>query len=198
MRSDYNERSSTTNPETRDQTRTPQWVFDGLNRKYQFQADLACLPETALCERYLTPEQDSLKTPWGEVMGDNKRAPFGWLNPPYSKIGPWCQKAEQERANGIGCVMLVPLDKSAKWYGEAKPDQVIELVGDWDTLGDFGRAGKWHPGRISFIDAVTGEEIKGNPKGSMFLVYLPSSDGAHKQLLELSVVELMYQGEAYK
>lgn len=188
-KSDYGERSSTTNPETRDQTRTPAWLFSALNAEFHFQADVACLPETALCERYLTPEQDSLRTPWVTVIDQSlKLAPWVWLNPPYSNIGPWVEKAMVEQMNGIGTVMLVPLDKSTKWYSACKPNEVREIVGGRDTRK------KWVPGRVNFIDVATGQELKGNPKGSMLLVFAPGWPRGPRLLTEVSITKLMAEG----
>lgn len=178
---------STTNPETRDRTRTPKWLFDALNSVYHFQLDVACLPETALCERYLTPTIDALSVNWGDFLPSLKRAPWVWLNPPYSNIGPWVEKARIEQRNGIGTVMLVPLDKSAKWYANNGASEVCELVG--------GRHhGKWVPGRVNFVDAETGEEIKGNPKGSMLLMFAPGWPHSQQMKTEQDITVLMRAG----
>lgn len=187
-RADYSERSSTTDVEFRDQTRTPAWLFKALNQQYHFQLDAACYPETALCERFITPEIDSLAVNWVDFLPSLKLAPWVWLNPPYSNIGPWVDKAVIEQMNGIGTVMLVPLDKSTKWYGKAKPNQVIEVVGGRTT------AGKWVPGRVNFIDAQTGEELKGNPKGSMLLVFAPGWARGPTVMSEVKITDLMMMG----
>lgn len=187
-RKDYGERSSTTNPEFRDQTRTPAWLFKALDQEFHFQLDVAALPETALCQQYLTPTINALAVNWGDFLSPVKRAPWVWCNPPYSDIGPWLEKALIEQMNGIGTVFLIPLDKSAKWYEKTKPNEIREIVGGRTT------AGKWVPGRVPFICAETGKELKGNPKGSMILVFAPGYPRGPKTISEIRITDLMAHG----
>lgn len=59
---------STTNLAFRDMTQTPLWLFDALNVEFGFQLDVAALPQSALCEKFLTPVIDALTVNWGDFM----------------------------------------------------------------------------------------------------------------------------------
>jgi phage N-6-adenine-methyltransferase len=158
---------STTNPAFRDMTQTPRWLYEALNAEFNFCLDAAALPETALHTNYLTPEIDALKVSWGGYIPADVRNPFVWLNPPYSDIGPWIKKCLKEKECGIGSVVLIPEDSSAEWW---PADQCSEI---WRITGYYNEKGKWCSGRINFINAETGEEMKGNPKGSNLLIFIP-------------------------
>lgn len=184
--SDY--RGSTTPPETRDMSQTPVWLFNALNREFDFALDAAALPETALCEKYLTPDIDSLAVEWGDFISPSKRAPWVWLNPPYSDIGPWVEKAIDQQGKGIGTVMLVPQDTSARWYPAGRFTECRHITGAID------RGGRWQSGRVNFVNKSTGEVMNGNPKGSMLLIFAPCWPGS-SQIREVSKLALMVKPE---
>lgn len=162
---------STTNEVFRDKTRTPAWLFAALNAEFNFCLDAAALPETALCERFITPSIDSLVVDWGDFIPPFIRSPFAWLNPPYSNITPWIIKCLREKERGIGSVVLIPEDSSAEWWPGDDCSEIRRIVGYVDTNG------KWKSGRINFINGETGEEIKGNNKGSNLLIFIPGYNG---------------------
>ena len=162
---------STTNEVFRDKTRTPAWLFAALNAEFNFCIDAAALPETALCERYITPQIDTLTVDWADFIPPFERSPFVWLNPPYSNCAPFIEKCIKERDNGIGSVVLVPEDSTAEWWPGDQCSEIRRIVGYRDAKG------KWKSGRINFINAETGEEIKGNNKGSNLLIFIPGYNG---------------------
>lgn len=162
---------STTNEVFRDRTRTPLWLFKAIDAEFKFCLDAAALPETALCERFITPQIDSLKVDWGDIISPLARNPFAWLNPPYSDITPWVEKCLKEKECGIGSVMLIPEDSSAEWWPGDRCSEIRRIVGYRDDKG------KWKSGRVNFINAETGEEIKGNNKGSNLLIFIPGYNG---------------------
>lgn len=164
-------RGSTTPIETRDMTMTPAFLFMALDLEFNFALDAAALPETALCEKFLTPDIDALSVDWGDFISPFVRSPWAWLNPPYSDIGPWVEKAIEQQGRGIGTVMLVPQDTSTEWYPGERASEVRHITGYHDENG------KWRNGRVSFINKATGEEMKGNPKGSMLLIFAPNWRG---------------------
>jgi len=179
---------STTNPAYRDRTMTPRWLFDALDLEFNFALDAAALPETALCRNYLTPEIDALKADWADYLPAGRLAPWCWLNPPYSDPGPWVLKAMAEQERGIGTVMLVPADQTAEWYPGDMASEIRLITGYYDE------AGKWKSGRINFINAETGQEMKGNPKGSMLLIFAPGYK-AQCRITNISKGELMLLGQ---
>ncbi|EET3288851.1 phage N-6-adenine-methyltransferase [Escherichia coli] len=82
------------------------------------------------------------------------------INPPYSNIRPWVEKAaEQCIQQRQTVVMLVPEDMSVGWFSKA-----LESVDEVRIITD---------GRINFIEPSTGLEKKGNSKGSMLLIWRP-------------------------
>ena len=162
---------STTNEVYRDRTRTPPYLFAALHAEFNFCLDAAALPETALCQRYITPQIDTLRVDWADFIPPFERSPFVWLNPPYSNPKPFVQKCMKERDNGIGSVLLIPEDSSAEWWPGDECSEIRRITGYRDAKG------KWKSGRINFINAETGEEIKGNPKGSNLLIFIPGYNG---------------------
>ncbi|MBT0375328.1 phage N-6-adenine-methyltransferase, partial [Morganella morganii subsp. morganii] len=98
--------ASKTAPEHKDSWQTPEWLFTALDLEFGFYLDAAASDINALCSRYLTEQDDALKSEWishGAI----------WCNPPYSNIRPWVEKAaEQSRMQNQPVVMLVPEDMS--------------------------------------------------------------------------------------
>src|SRR5688572_2906267 len=81
---------------------TPQWLFDALNREFEFTLDPASTHENAKCSKHYTQAEDGLAQDWSnEVV---------FLNPPYGKeIGRWMRKAlESADRDGATVVCLVP------------------------------------------------------------------------------------------
>lgn len=92
-----------------DERRTPLWLFEKVQAKFDFTIDLAASKENALLDRYYTKEQDSLEQDWaGEI---------GWCNPPYSygNIFRFVYKALQHPSATL--LMLIQGDSSTK-YGQ--------------------------------------------------------------------------------
>ena len=162
---------STTNEVFRNRTRTPLWLFKAIDAEFKFCLDAAALPETALCERFITPQIDSLSVDWADFIPPFERSPFVWLNPPYSDIFCWISKCLKEKEHGIGSVVLIPEDSTAEWWPGDECSEIRRIVGYRDAKG------KWKSGRINFINAETGEEIKGNNKGSNLLIFIPGYNG---------------------
>lgn len=147
---------SKTPVEQRNLWQTPLPLFVALDSEFCLTLDAAASADNALCNRYITAEQDTLITPWGDVLVSPG---YVWLNPPYSDIGPFVQKAADESKNQIGTVMLVPADTSVGWFREAieTASEVRFIVG----------------GRLAFINPVSGKPVSGNNKGSMLIIWHP-------------------------
>ncbi|MFP9529121.1 phage N-6-adenine-methyltransferase [Pectobacterium brasiliense] len=144
---------SNTPPQDKDCWQTPLWLFDALDIEFGFWLDAAASDRNALCARYFTESDDSLSQEW-ESNGAI------WINPPYSKITPWIEKAaEQYRKQHRAIVMLVPEDMSVGWFSLAlnSVDEVRVITDGW----------------VNFIDPSTGLERRGNSKGSMLLIWRP-------------------------
>lgn len=160
-KSDYG--GSNTPVEIRDSWQTPMWLWNPLNDIYHFDIDVAASHENHLCDNYFTIEHDALNRDW-VTSGDSVRSSV-WCNPPYSKTGNWVDKAaiETKKSTWNRIVMIVPADTSTKWFQKALEtcSEIILLVG----------------GRVNFVRADTKEEVKGNTKGSMLLIWCGITTG---------------------
>lgn len=77
-----------------DEYSTPIDFFEKLNAEFHFTLDPCCTEETAKCKRYFTKEDDGLNRDWqGETV---------FVNPPYSNISQWVEKAWKEGRNNCG------------------------------------------------------------------------------------------------
>lgn len=152
--SDYG--GSKTPVEQRNLWQTPPPLFVALDAEFCLTLDAAASADNALCNRYITEEQNTLETPWADYLGIPG---YVWLNPPYSDITPFVKKAAAESTNQIGTVMLVPADTSVGWFREAieTASEVRFIVG----------------GRLAFINPVSGKPVSGNNKGSMLIIWHP-------------------------
>lgn len=90
---------------------TPQPFFDMLNSEFGFTVDVACLSETAKCERFYTPAENGLSQDWSSEIF--------WMNPPYGRgqdVYSWVRKAyESAKAGGTG-VALLPVSADTRWF----------------------------------------------------------------------------------
>lgn len=76
-----------------------------------FAWDLAALADNTVAPRgFYSPEENSLDQPW------HLHAGWLWLNPPFSDITPWVQKAWDESRQGATIAVLVPASTGANWW----------------------------------------------------------------------------------
>lgn len=149
------ENKSNTPVEIRDLWQTPKQIFNFWDKQYKFEVDVAASKRNALCERYIDEQSNALEVPFWGIEGQD--ITNVWCNPPYSDIRPWVEKAAEQQRLGVTTVMLVPADQSVGWFKKATEScsEVAIVTG----------------GRIAFINAATGKPVKGNNKGSMFLIW---------------------------
>jgi len=90
-----------------DQWSTPDEFYDKLNSEFNFTLD-PCADDTNFrCEKYFTVEDDGLAQSWAnEVV---------FMNPPYSKIKEWIEKAYNSRRNAV-IVCLIPARVDTRWF----------------------------------------------------------------------------------
>lgn len=162
---DINNHASKSNPAFRDYTQTPPWLFAALNHYFNYNLDGAALKISALCERFITPRQNSLKKDWSKLLRDEQQ-PSVWLNPPYSNILPWVDKAGEQRQKSVLTTLLVPRENRAQWWPYDRASQIWDIVGYYKThtYKTGKRKGtstkKWCSGGIRFVNAKTGIEEK--------------------------------------
>lgn len=152
---------SKTDPKHKDYWATPQWAVDGLftflEQEYFIPPDLerldVCVSElNAKCPYYIDEETNTLITPWGINQ-------LCWLNPPYSNVQPFLEKAVEEAESGNYTVALLKNDCSTKWFNYAIENATAVI---FITLG-----------RIGFESAITGESVGGNNFSSVAFLFGP-------------------------
>jgi phage N-6-adenine-methyltransferase len=127
---------------------------------FDFSLDLACTRGNCLAPHGLYDEEvDSLGVCWVETAIGLGVAPVGFLNPPYSRIDPWIEKAVQEAREGFTTVALLPCPN-----GEARSRLLLEHAHV-----------TWIIGRLAFHHAITGAADRGNTGGSIIAVFGPMS-----------------------
>ena len=156
--------------DVRDAWATPQFVFDYFNDTYEYNFDGAANHLNNKCENW-SSDYFNHKT---NKMEFNRV----WINPPYSNIRPWIERAVSDKKRGILTTLLVPATPDASWW-PSKASEYNFIVGSVDNNG------KKHSGRIQFINALTGEAINGNPKGSVLLVFNPSVIGCKTNYIKM-------------
>lgn len=148
--------TSTTPLESRDEWRTPPWLFRWCAHRFPFAIDLAASAKNALLPLYFTRGMDALSIDWLDFAQSQGVAPVAWLNPPYSDITPWMQKAIEQAKRGFTTVLLVPQDNGEDRYG----DCVHGTASEYRTI----------TGRIAYLNGM-GVPVSGNTRGSALVVY---------------------------
>ena len=144
--------------------RTPKYVFNWLNSRFKFDIDGCATEENNLSYHYIGKDgivEDFLTFDPLDLIAELEFSNFTiFVNPPYSNPLPFVKRVAELKKWGFLVVMLLPADKSTKWYQviQESATEVIDIVG----------------GRISFLHPLTGEEVKGNNKGSMIAVFDPT------------------------
>ena len=82
-----------------DDWRTPKEVYDALDAEFHFNDDP--------CRLGAVKDADGLLREWGTSV---------FMNPPYSKPAPWCEKAYLESRKGKLVVGLLRGDTSTRWF----------------------------------------------------------------------------------
>jgi phage N-6-adenine-methyltransferase len=106
--------SSSTKDAWRDEWQTPKWLFDQLNNEYHFNVDAAATYGNHLCEGFFTKiNPDALSINWYSAANFRQRF---WLNPPYSKIAAFMNKAYEESLKGATVVCLIPARTDTRYW----------------------------------------------------------------------------------
>ena len=156
----------------KDRYRTPRYVFNWLNKRFNFKVDGCASKDNALYSMYCTNDEN------GGFLNNKSILKLRcsiFDNPPYSNPFPFVKRAAELMDQGHLVVMLLPADKSTKWY-KAIQENATEVI---DIIG----------GRINFLHPVTGEEVKGNNKRSMVAVFDPFMQGFIARQVELDFVK---------
>jgi len=91
-----------------DEWETPQWLFDKLNKEFNFSVDVCADQENAKCNKYFDKTTDGLTQEWTGIC---------WMNPPYGRqIGKWIKKAYESSLRGATVVCLLPARTDTSWW----------------------------------------------------------------------------------
>lgn len=133
-----------------DNFETPKYIFEQLDRIFDFELDCAATHDNALCTLYMTEWENALIMPW------DKRT---FCNPPFSKKAAFIEKAYNDVTKGICpvCVMILPLNSmdTRVWHKFIEGQFYYEIL----------------EGRISFINPGTGIPQKGNNSGTVIVYF---------------------------
>lgn len=108
---------------------TPAWLFDLMDREFNFTFDLAADDDNHLCQNYYTEKDNSLIKDWSNKIS--------WLNPPYggsrdNSLKIWVKKAfDESRKTNTEVTLLIPARTNTNWWHEycMKADIIIFLKG---------------------------------------------------------------------
>ena len=137
-------------PNGKDDYRTPDWLFDLLNARFNFEVDAAASSDNHKCNNFFDEEHSGLDRDWGAARV--------FCNPPFSEKDKWIKKAYMEVRKGDCplCVMILPLGcMDTKVF-----NRYIHRKYYYEHL----------PFRVSFCDE-NGKPIQGNPTGSLVIYF---------------------------
>lgn len=96
---------------------TPKGFLDAVKQRLHIKAftfDFAADAFNHKADNYWSPANDSLSlAPWRWAKATDSG--WGWLNPPFTAIGPWAEACANCRAEGGSVAFLVPLS-SSNWF----------------------------------------------------------------------------------
>lgn len=88
---------------------TPPEIINPLIEAFHFDLDAAASPHNAKAPTFFTARQDGLKQDWTKFKAV-------WVNPPFSDITPWIEKAEETAMHGTLVVVLSPASTDTEWF----------------------------------------------------------------------------------
>jgi len=146
-----------------DEYSTPQWLFDLLNEEFDFQIDAAATPKNAKVSAYFE-DLDAVQTLEFDWYCKGSWERF-WLNPPYSKIAAFMQKAYVESQKGAAVVCLIPAWTDTRyWHDYVMKAQEIRFVKGRLKFGD-SKAGAPFPSVIVIFKKETPMQFLSHPYG---------------------------------
>jgi phage N-6-adenine-methyltransferase len=117
----------------KDEWATPVDLFAELDAEFHFTLDVCASDGNAKCERYFTVADNALAQEWTGVC---------WMNPPYSEMDRWLQKALDSSATGATVVCLVPSRTDVGWFWDiARQGEIRFLRGRLSFVDDAGKTG---------------------------------------------------------
>jgi site-specific DNA-methyltransferase (adenine-specific) len=142
---------------TTDDWATPPEFIATLEAEFgTFDLDPCATDETAKARNYFTREEDGLQQDWSGLV---------FVNPPYSNVVPWVEKAIAEcRAERACSLLLLPNNTDTAWFHD--------LVLRWCSV-------RFLRGRIAFL-GYDGQPVSGNRGGNILVAATYRED--HRRL----------------
>ena len=99
---------------------TPSNIIEAVKRRLlidEFLFDFAADADNAKAAMFWGEAEDSLSKSADEwAVRCRSGHGFGWLNPPFARIGPWARRCMETKRLGGSVVLLVPAAIGANWY----------------------------------------------------------------------------------
>lgn len=163
-----------TRPVDRDTWATPPFIVHWTARRWgSITMDLAADIDNTVADFWMgigSNYPDALEEDWAAIARDLTIArewpQHAWINPPYSAIDPWIEKAVAAKAGGLSVTMLIPA-----MPGEAR----FRMISQHATEIVFIL------GRLAFLDA-NDRPVSGNTTGSCLVHFRAFDTGAPRVL----------------
>lgn len=92
---------------------TPWEFIHAVEERFgQLAVDLAATAENAKAPEFITPEMDTFKQDWFNVL----KGRWGWLNPEFDPMKKWVQKCANEQGKGAEFLVLSPASVGSNWF----------------------------------------------------------------------------------
>ncbi len=90
---------------------TPSDLREAVRNKFgHITWDLAADENNTVAKKFYTEKDDAFRQHWHAKEG------LLWLNPPFTFIRPWVERAMYESENGANMLVLVPAAVGARWF----------------------------------------------------------------------------------
>ena len=109
---------------------TPAAFLEAITQRLgivRFVFDFAADTENATAPAWWAVTDDAL-THSAEEWATKTSGGWGWLNPPYTRIGPWARQCAAVRRCGGRVALLVPAAVGSNWFRDAVDGQALVLL----------------------------------------------------------------------
>lgn len=131
----------------KDYWQTPDWLFQNLNSRYDFNIDCAASASNAKCENYLNESDDYLNY---HRLTQNHRC---FINPPYSQVDLFIKRARGNwYKNGVSSLSLLPVRADQAWFHQV----ISDVKHSWPNCNV-----EYYLGRLHFDNPQGSTERKG-------------------------------------
>lgn len=135
-----------------DEWATPDDFFAVVDSEFGFTLDAAATAENTKTRRFIDQAEDALRVSWG-INGERI-----WLNPPYSLVGAFMDRAVQMAAQGNIIACLVPARTDTRWWHRTTERAAeVRLLRGRLRFGDATGSAPFPSALVIFNDAARAE-----------------------------------------